>query len=928
MTFKFGGLSRLSRASKCLLLAAGFLFLARLAGGSLGVWQLWDDARDEAEQNTHHLGIVIAEQTTRTMQAVGLVLKDVESDLQDSGVSTQKAFRAAFESRTLHDILAARIKDLPQAESLFVVGSDGTLLVSSQVWPPPPIDLSDRDYFKFCRDQQNGEDFISEPVRSRGTGKDVFYLARCFNAPDGKFLGVLLAAFGRQYFQHFYSSIGLGDGSSVTLLRRDGTLLLHYPPVDGPAIQRIPAGSPWHDVASHGGGNLLDRDFPAGSSSFISVHPLAAYPVVVDVGIAKTNAFARWRRQAQWQWLTALCAIVCLVILLRALMWQFQRFEISQCTLARRNAALVVAQERLEGQAATLRQTADALRDSQAKLASGTNALETTLEHMNQGLVMVTADRIVAVCNRRAMEMLDLPRELMESRPTFAAVLARQWQDEEFAFTPTEIKNFLRSGGILDQPHTYQRQRPNGRFIEVCSVPLAGGGMVRTYTDITERKKAEEELAHYAYHDELTRLDNRVVFHERLEAAIEAASQDDRQFAVLYLDLDRFKLVNDTSGHAVGDKLLIQVARRMQACVREGDTVARIGGDEFAMILPDGADRELALLFAQRVQMQISEPYIIESAESRIGVSIGIAIYPIDGEVATSLLRSADSALYRAKAAGRNAVRYHESEAEREDRSRLFLERDLRQALDLQQFELVYQPVFGIDSGVPHSFEALLRWRHPEHGLVQPRSFIPVAEEIGLIGKLGRWVMQTACTEAATWALPVRLAMNLSPVQLQQEDLEQQIVQILADTGLAPDRLDLEVTEGVLLSSDERTHATMLALRRLNIRLVLDDFGMAHSSLSRLHGFPFQQIKIDQSFVAQINQSENAKTIVQAVLTLAAAMKLEVVAEGVETLAQLDTLRRMGCRQVQGFLLGKPQTPEWTRDYLWRCHTQRGLSAG
>ena len=923
MTFTF---SRLSPASRYVLLVAGVLIVARLGAGSLNVYQLWGDGRSQAQDNTRHLGAVITEQTARTIQAVGMVMRDVETNFQEAGVNTLEALRTAAAPRAFHDALAMRMKDLPQAQAISVIDSQGQMLSISRAWPTPTFDLSGWDFFHFCHDQQTNEDFVTPLTKSPGTAEPVFYLAHCLSAPDGKFLGLVLASFRQRYFQKYFMSLGLADGSSVTLLRRDGQVLLHYPSGAGGGMQKMLPDDQWHDLVAQGGGDFQGSELATDRHSFISAHPVPGFPIVVAVGVSTKVALALWRQQAAWQWLSMACALTCLLVMALALLWQFRRFEFSQSTLARRNAALVAVQERLEAQATVLTQTANALRDSQATLARQTEALGTTLEHMDQGLMMITADRIVAVCNRRAMDILDLPPELMDAHPSFATVLARQWEREEFIFTPNDIKNFIRNGAIIDQPYTYQRQRPNGRFIEVCSVPLAGGGMVRTYTDITERKRAEEELTHYAYHDELTHLANRVVFHERLDAAIEAARQNDRQFAVLYLDLDRFKLVNDTYGHAVGDKLLIQVARRMQGGMRTGDTVARIGGDEFAIILPDGADRELALLFAQRIQAQISEPYVVDTVDCHIGVSIGIAIYPIDGEVATTLVRSADSALYRAKAAGRNAVRYHEADAERVDRGHVFTELDLRQALELQQFELVYQPVFGIDCGVPHSFEALLRWRHPEYGLLQPGSFIPLAEQCGLIGRLGDWVMQTACTEAAIWALPVRLAVNLSLAQLQQDSLDLRIAQILADTGLAPDRLDLELPEGVLLSAHVTLHATMQALRDLDIRLVLDDIGAAPSSLTGLA--PFQQIKIDRAFIAQINQSEEAKSVVQAALTAAAQARVEVVAGGVETLAQLDTLRGMGCRQVQGFLLGKPQTPEWTRDYLWRCHTQRSVSAG
>ncbi|MBC7800021.1 MAG: bifunctional diguanylate cyclase/phosphodiesterase, partial [Gemmatimonadaceae bacterium] len=353
-------------------------------------------------------------------------------------------------------------------------------------------------------------------------------------------------------------------------------------------------------------------------------------------------------------------------------------------------------------------------------------------------------------------------------------------------------------------------------------------------------------------------------------------------------------------------------------------TVGRLGGDEFAVVFPGVATADQAQRSAQRLAAALREPYLLDGSISRIDVSIGIALFPGDGATAEELLRRADNALYRAKASGRGAIACYEAIAESAATDELMLEADLRRALELDQFELAYQPIFDAATGLPVAFEALLRWRHPTRGMIAPSHFIPMAERSGVIEKLGRWVMNTACTEAATWAMPVRLAINLSPAQFRGPDLEDQVIETLHRSGLAPDRLDLEVTEGVLLEHSRDVLATMVSLRSLGVGLVLDDFGTANSSLSYLRDFPFQQIKIDRSFVSSMMADPSAMTIVRMVLDMAAEMRLSVVAEGVEEQEELDALRRLGCGQVQGYLLGRPQSPERTREYLWQVNRRSG----
>ena len=896
----FGTFSRASPLTGRVITIAFALIVAAMVCAGLAGWKLWQDARVEAEHDANNMAVVLVEQTGRSLQTVALALRDVQTEVTQRHITTSEGFQDELGRRAFHDLLAARMKDLPQESPIAVLTADGKLLNFSREWPIPPLDLNDRDFVQYCHGPDHERRFVSSTVADRIDGRQTFFLAQCMSSPDGSLIGVLVASLQIDRLMNFYQSIGLPSGMSVAIRRLDGMSIVRFPN-SGP-------GAPPHgpDI---GGDRLIARQ------------ALAGYPLVVEVGVSRANALALWRQEIYWILIGSACAIACLLFLLRKLVALIRRFERSQRILVARNHALSSARRRLESQALALVQTADALRESEASFAKQSTVLQTTLEHIDQGLMMVTADGVVAVFNRRAMDMLGLPPELMQSAPAFSDVLDHQWLSGEFSVSTDQIQQFIRSGGILDRAHTYERLRPNGDVLEVCSVPLDGGGMVRTYTDITARKKTEERLTYLAFHDELTGLANRRVLHDSLEAALQSAGSD--ELAVLYLDLDRFKLVNDTRGHEIGDQLLFQVARRMQSCLRETDLVARLGGDEFAAILRSNAGRSTALALANRLKAAVSAAYELNGEISRVGVSIGIALYPRDGLTAEELLRGADSALYRAKAAGRNTVRCHEQAAEQEDRVRLILEQDLRLALEREEFELAYQPIFNVATHLPTSVEALIRWRHPTRGLLSPDQFIPVAEQTGVINALGLWAMRVACGEAATWALPVRLAINLSSLQFAQPELEAQIVEALDASGLPPDRLDLEVTESVLINDVNGVRETMLALQRRGVRFVMDDFGTGHSSLEALQSFPFQQIKIDRAFVATVHEEERAGAIIRAMLTMAAAMQLDVVAEGVETTAQLEVLRQLGCHHVQGFLLQRPQTPEWIRDLLWRCNVSR-----
>jgi diguanylate cyclase (GGDEF)-like protein len=429
--------------------------------------------------------------------------------------------------------------------------------------------------------------------------------------------------------------------------------------------------------------------------------------------------------------------------------------------------------------------------------------------------------------------------------------------------------------------------------------------MISVIHDLTQRKRDEQRIAHMAHHDSLTELPNRTAFNECIAATLELAAAAGESFGLLSIDLDRFKTVNDVFGPSVGDRLLREVASRLeQAC--QGAFIARVGGDEFTVITPTGPQPATAEAIAEKLCAALDTDIGIDGAPLRVGLTVGVGIFPLDGSDAATLVANADAALFRAKSEMRGTIRFFELSMDKQLREKRALQQDLRTAILHNELALHYQPQAHIDGDVT-GFEALVRWHHPRQGLVMPGTFIPLAEESGIIVELGEWILRTACREAASWPRPLHIAINLSPVQFQHGDLAKLVHQVLLETGLAPARLELEITEGVLIGDFNRAVAILRRLKNLGVRIAMDDFGTGYSSLSYLQSFPFDKIKIDRSFIANLGHSQQAATIVRAVIALGRGLALPVVAEGVETEEQVKFLAGEFCNEIQGYFVGRPK---------------------
>jgi diguanylate cyclase (GGDEF)-like protein/PAS domain S-box-containing protein len=488
-----------------------------------------------------------------------------------------------------------------------------------------------------------------------------------------------------------------------------------------------------------------------------------------------------------------------------------------------------------------------------------------------------------------------------------------------------EDRKVIESGKVVYRDEHAVVTPGNGtRIVTATRLPVNGTDgkphyLISVIHDVTDRKRHEQRIAHMAHHDPLTDLPNRAAFNQCIAATIELAAASGESFAVLCLDLDRFKSVNDVFGHSAGDALLAEVARRM-AAVCEGAFLARVGGDEFTVITPTGTQPQFAEALAERLSSALDADIKVDGIPMRVGLTIGVAVFPQDGDDALTLIANADAALFRAKSEARGSVRFFEMSMDKQLRERRVLQQDLRNAIERDELAVHYQPQAHIGGEIT-GFEALARWHHPRHGLVPPATFIPLAEETGIIVALGEWILRNACREAASWPKPLRIAVNLSPVQFQRGDLAKLVHEVLLETGLSPSRLELEITEGVLIGDFSGAVATLRRLKNLGVRIAMDDFGTGYSSLSYLQSFPFDKIKIDQAFVANLAHSQQAVTIIRAVIALGRGLDLPVAAEGVETEEQLKFLRTEHCNEIQGFLVGRPMPIEDYADVVGRTRT-------
>jgi diguanylate cyclase (GGDEF)-like protein len=715
---------------------------------------------------------------------------------------------------------------------------------------------------------------IGDPVLDQEHGNWVIGVSRrvrdAWRGLDVIVLGVVDA----RVIRDVYDRVDVGAGGAVTLFTNGGTVLARRPDTDtliGQRFDRLPLFQPPH-AAQEAGLYTTNNATVDGVPRIVAFRRLGEFPLVLSAALALDEVLAPWWRETIRNFAILPVAMAVLIAF----------------------GALLDREARRRGQA-------------EARATQKTNVLEATLENMDQGIMMIDANLRVQVHNRRALELLDLPPELLAARPHFYDVTRYQFATGDFENADEAFRNWVQAGGIAIVHQSYERERPNGTVLEIRTVPLASGGAVRTFTDVTARKHAERRVEHMARHDALTALANRVLFRERLETALARCAERGAHAAVLCLDLDQFKAVNDTLGHSMGDALLKEVASRIVAEVRARDVVARLGGDEFAILLTGVAEPEAAAALAGRLVETLGRPFMLDGQLINVGASIGIVLAPADGLDPDLLMKNADLALYKAKGDGRGTFRFFERAMDREVQNRRALELDLREALNAGEFELYFQPLLDLARDRIVSFEALLRWRHPVRGMISPAHFIPVAEDTGLIVPLGEWVLRQACAEAAGWPDEMRVSVNVSAVQFRQRNLVQLVMSALAGSGLEPERLELEITESVLMQESEASVRILHQLRSLGVRIAMDDFGTGYSSLSYLRRFPFDKIKIDRAFVRELSRNPESTAIVRAIVSLGRSLGISTTAEGVETQEQLDIVRAEGCTEVQGYLLSEPK---------------------
>ncbi|WP_336070412.1 putative bifunctional diguanylate cyclase/phosphodiesterase [Nitratireductor rhodophyticola] len=596
----------------------------------------------------------------------------------------------------------------------------------------------------------------------------------------------------------------------------------------------------------------------------------------------------------------ALSLVITGFVFIAMLRWQ-HRLQISV------QQRLKATNEDLLRTSAELSESAQAARRANDELITQNLLFNTALNNMSHGLCMFDAQGRLIVSNQKMESIYGLTQEQLRLGTSLHQLIADMVEAGASAEDEAEQVAQLQSRLIeQNRSDTLTQELRDGRTILISHQPMRGGGWVATYEDITERHKAQAQVAYMARHDTLTDLPNRLMMREQLEEILASSNERGLSTAVMCVDLDNFKSINDTLGHPVGDALLRAVAGRIRNTVRETDAVARLGGDEFVVVQGNVEKPEQASSLAKRLIDALDDPYIIEGHQVLTGASVGIAVADPDHDAADDLLMQADVALYQAKGDGRGVFRFYEEGMNKRLQRRRALEAELRSANLDEQFHLVFQPIIGLGTNKVTTFEALLRWTHPVHGPVSPDEFIGIAEDTGAIVQLGEWVLRQVCMEMKSLPDDISIAANLSPMQFKRDDIVETVARVLVETDTPANRLELEITETLLLEDNRKLHADLRRLRQLGTRISLDDFGTGYSSLSYLQKFAFDKVKIDRLFIKEITKSADQAAIVQTIVNLAFTLGMTTVVEGVEMEEQLRIIRAMGCDEAQGNLFSKP----------------------
>ncbi|MEH2609486.1 diguanylate cyclase (GGDEF)-like protein [Bradyrhizobium sp. AZCC 1693] len=867
-------------AIQWLILSAAVLVIAIMLGTGYFAMQYRERALEVAERELNNSALLLSRHFDQQLSDLQHVHEDVVSQLRADGVHTADEFERKMSTLSAHEMLRTKLAVLPHVGALNLWSASGSLVNSSEMWPVPDASVVDRGYFKQFMSGTSTPDVIVEPVVSRVTKVWTTVFARKIIGRNGEIIGIAVRGVEPSHFEDFVASLALDAGTAISMIHRDGTIIARYPK-DDTLIGLNVANTPSFQRALAMDGSIYGRftSERLTEDKVGAVKSLVHFPILIVATTRTETALADWRAQTKLQFFAAALAVLIVIGMV----------------------ILIVRQLRHQHAAA------------QRKLSEKSRHLDTAINNMTQGLLLFDSSGRLVICNRQYIDMFGLSPDVVKPGCHLSNLIRHRQERGSFVGdVDAYCARFLDPNGSLVQDTI--TSTPDGRTIRLIFKRSPDGGWATTLEDVTEGRRDQARIEHLAHYDALTNLPNRSLFQRHAEGLL--LETEGREFAILYIDIDEFKRINDTLGHLIGDEFLKGVAERLRQAVGPEDFIARLGGDEFAILQHGIASAEDVHGLVARIYQALRTPFDCHGHQLSSDASIGIAIAPRDGSDLFDLLKNADLAMYAAKAAGRRTYRFFDPEMEQQANHRRELEADLRAALAQGAFELHYQPQVDLRSDRITGCEALLRWRHPVRGMVSPADFVPVAEETGLIEEIGQWVLHTACVEAATWPADVRIAVNVSPIQFRSETLSLKVAAALSETGLDPRRLELEITEAVLIADDDAALATLNQLRALGVHIALDDFGTGYSSLQYLQRFPFDKIKIDRSFVKEVTRNSSSASIIRAVVSIAADRNMITTAEGVETLQQRETVQNLGCTQMQGYLFSAARPAQEVRALL------------